>query len=64
MKGLRLPDQVIEVGYITAAGLLGLVVAGEVMQTETYERLASSGVPIVAPILRGLKSRVFQVVNP
>lgn len=60
----RLPDQVIEVGYITAAGLLGILVLAETMQTAAYDRLASSGVPIVSPILRGLKSRVYQVVNP
>lgn len=61
---MRLPDQVIEVGYIGAASLLALIVAGEVMNTATYDRLASSGIPVVSPVLAGLKSRVYQVVNP
>ena len=61
---LRLPDQIVEAGYITVAALFGLLVAGEVMRSPQYDRLAQSGVPIVAPILRGLKTRLFQVVNP
>jgi len=61
---LRLPDQIVEAGYITVAALFGFVVLGEVVRSPQYDRLAQSGIPIVAPALRGLKSRLFQVVNP
>lgn len=63
MRRLPIPDWVLDVAYVALAATAGQIVLGRTTETDTYQRLANAGIPIVSPVLRGIDSVTHQVVN-
>lgn len=62
MKRLPIPNTVLEVGYVTVAAVVGIIVLGRLTQTSAYKKLET--LPVAGAIATGVESAVMQVWNP